>query len=77
MLAEEGEAPISVEELRRLGEEALERALAHPGRDRRAAFDLLAGDALITYACELLAREDDPGGRLDGLLKELGGRFSP
>jgi hypothetical protein len=64
------------EELGRIGENVLGRALENPGRNRAAAFDLLAGDALLTYACEALAEEDgDVGDGLDALIQRLGTRF--
>jgi hypothetical protein len=50
-------------------------ALKQPGRSRTAAFDLLAGDAFLTYACEALAREEDPGQGLNHLLQRLGGQL--
>jgi hypothetical protein len=58
-----------------LGANKIRCALGKPGRNREAAFDLLAGDALLTYACEALARADDPGREFEGLLRELGDRF--
>jgi len=42
------------------GRSALERAMASPGRVRETAFDLLAADALLTYACEAALEADDP-----------------
>ncbi len=46
--------------LRDAGLTALDRALALPGRQRDAAFHLLAADALITYACEAALEAEDP-----------------
>ena len=37
----------------------LEEAVARPGRDREAAYQLLAADALITYGCEAASEADD------------------
>lgn len=51
---------------------ALGRALAQPGRVRAAAFDLLAADALVTYACEAALECDDPDAELDRLVS-IGG----
>jgi len=51
---------------------ALGRALAQPGRVRAAAFDLLAADALVTYACEAALEGDDPDAELDRLVS-IGG----
>jgi len=58
------------------GAEALARALARPGRNRESAFDLLAGDALLTYACEAQAAgEGDVGEELAAFIQRLGARF--
>jgi hypothetical protein len=54
------------------GRSALERALAQPGRVRAAAFDLLAADALVTYACEAALECDDPDAELARLVS-IGG----
>jgi hypothetical protein len=43
------------------GAEALERALEQKG-ERRGAFELLAADALLTYACESAAGPHPEGG---------------
>jgi hypothetical protein len=53
------------------GAEVLARALSHPGRDRSAAFELLAADALLTYACEEAAREEDVEGALAAILRRV------
>ncbi len=37
----------------------LEEAVARPGRDREAAYQLLAADALITYSCEAASEAAD------------------
>jgi hypothetical protein len=37
----------------------LEHAVARPGRDRTAAYQLLAADALITYGCEAASEARD------------------
>jgi len=55
------------------GATALERALAERG-ERRGAFDLLAADALITYACEAAASAADPEAELLGVLERLAQR---
>ena len=54
--------------LQSAAEDALQRALGQPGRVRGAAFDLLAADALLTYACEVALEGDDPEGDLDALV---------
>lgn len=51
-----------------LGE--LDVALAGTG-ERRGAFDLLAADALVTYACERAAEEDDPEEALLRVLRRV------
>jgi hypothetical protein len=55
-----------------LGEAALDRlrAALGAGKDRRAAMDLLAADALLTYACEAAA-EAGPDA-LEALIQEYG-----
>ncbi len=45
----------------------LEKAVARPGRDREAAYQLLAADALITYGCEAASEADD----VRGVLREV------
>ncbi|MDE0475034.1 MAG: hypothetical protein OXI50_10770 [Gammaproteobacteria bacterium] len=57
-LAVEGEVPVSVAGLADLGIAALDRAEVARQLDRHAAFQLLAADALLTYACE--AAVDEP-----------------
>jgi len=49
-------------------EDALTAALGRPGRVRTAAFDLLAADALVTYACESALEGDEPDEVLDRLV---------
>ncbi len=50
----------------------LEEALAKPGRDRQAAYHLLAADALITYSCEAASEAAD----VRDVLSEALGRAS-
>jgi len=71
--APDGDVPVS-EELARAAGLALERALARPGRIRESAFDLLAADALFTWACEAALEEDEPEERLHRILEETLGR---
>jgi hypothetical protein len=52
---------------------ALDRALAGEG-ERRGAYDLLAADALITYACEHAASVADPEADLLRIIGRLGNR---
>ena len=47
----------------------LEEAAARPGRDREAAYRLLAADALITYACEAASEAADVGVALEEILR--------
>lgn len=51
---------------------ALDAALRQPGRVRAAAFELLAADALVTYACEAALEGDAPDDALDRLVS-IGG----
>ena len=75
LLGREGGTFSGPDQLEADGAEAILRALKLPGRNRTAAFDLLAGDALLTYACEAMTEEADPRGGLELLLRRLGGRF--
>ncbi len=63
-LAVDDDLPLSVEGLADLGVAALDRADVARRLDRRAAFQLLAADAFLTYACEAAADEADPASRL-------------
>ncbi len=58
--------------LSRAGLLHLEEALAKPGRDRQAAYHLLAADALITYGCEAASEAAD----VHDVLSEALGRVS-
>ena len=68
--------PAGIENLITSGEEALRRALEKTGRNRTAAFDLLAADAFLTYACEAVATDRDVRGSLETLLERIGEKFS-
>jgi len=59
------------------GIQALGEALEHRGRDREAAYLLLAADALFTYACEALASVEDPSTELTRVVHRIGSRFEP
>lgn len=50
---------------------ALARALAGTG-ERRGAYDLLAADGLLTYACERAAADPDPEAGLLRILERIG-----
>jgi hypothetical protein len=66
----------TAEKLAGAGADAIANALGRPGRDREAAFALLAGDALLTYSCEALAEaEGDVGEALETIIQRLGTRF--
>ena len=57
------EQPADVDRISALVREACDRldaARARPGRVRESAFELLAADALVTYACEAALETDDP-----------------
>ncbi len=75
-LLEDGGGTANAKELAERGEESLGRALRQSGRSREAAFHLLAADAFLTYACEVLAWEGDVRSGLEDLLQHLGDRFS-
>jgi hypothetical protein len=60
-----------VEALTALGARALGSALSRPGRDRAAAFDLLAADALVTYACEAALETPDAEASLERILRRV------
>ena len=62
----------AVAELLAAARAALGRALDQPGRVRAAAFDLLASDAWVTYACEAALESGDPDAELDRLVS-IGG----
>lgn len=47
---------------------ALERAVAHPARERDTALALLAADALLTYACEAAADVENVAAALEHVL---------
>lgn len=57
-----------LETLARRARVRLERALVRPGRVRESAFELLAADALVTYACEAAAESPDAEAALVRLL---------
>ena len=58
-----------IDALTEAGHEALEQAMQRPGRDRHAAFYLLTADALLTYACEAAADDDDVEEKLRAMLE--------
>ena len=57
--------------LLRAGLVHLEEAEARPDRNREAAYQLLAADALITYACEAASEAADVGGVLREILHQV------
>lgn len=61
------------EHLADAGRSLLERVLARPTGGRELALDLLAADALVTYACEAQA-EVDAGGLVHVAERIAGGR---
>ena len=68
----DGGEPEVTDELIRRGLAALAGAMARPGRDRKAAFRLLAADAYLTYACEAALEDSEP----EPALRELVGRIA-
>lgn len=52
----------------RAASDPLDAARANPGRVRESAFQLLAADALVTYACEAALEADDPVASLGQIL---------
>ena len=58
-----------VESLARAARASLDRACATPGPVREAAFDLLAADALFTYACEAALESAAPAEALERILQ--------
>lgn len=77
LLEEGGDGPVGVSVLADRAVAAFRRALAAPGRVRSSAFHLLVGDALLTYACELLARSPDVEGGLKTLLARVAEGLEP
>lgn len=67
-LAIEGEVPLSVAVLADLGISALDRAEVARRLDRHAAFQLLAADAFLTYACEAAVEESEVASQLHLIL---------
>jgi len=77
LLAHGQPATPTAEGLAGRGTDAIALALSRPGRDREAAFALLSGDALLTYACEASAEEEgDVGRALEAITQRLGTSFS-
>ena len=67
-LAVEDDLPVSATGLAALGIAALDRADVTRKLDRHAAFELLAADAFLTYACEAAADEPDVASHLHLIL---------
>lgn len=72
--APDGEAvPTAIaSELARRGLQALSDATARPGRNREAAFRLLAADAYLTYASEAILEDPEPAPALRKLIRRIG-----
>ncbi len=67
-----GSAP-PLEALVSATESALGAVLGAPdSRERAAAYELLAADALLTYACEAAIEGAHPEAALEGVLEHLG-----
>ena len=73
MAPEVPDAAAGVPSLVREAEAALARALTPEGRPRRGAFDLLAADGFLTYACEAALDEEDARGALEEMVRRLVG----
>ena len=67
-LAVDDDLALSVAALADLGIAALDRAEVSRRLDRRAAFQLLAADAFLTYGCEAAVDEPDVASRLHLIL---------
>lgn len=65
------EGGYEVRDLVAAGLGALEQAQRRAGRDREAAFRLLAADALLTYACEAATEGADVEGALAEVLTSV------
>jgi hypothetical protein len=68
----DAESGSMAERITSLARTALEESLARPGRIRESAFQLLAADALVTYACEAALEERDPRAALRAILLVTG-----
>jgi len=68
-----GSADAVTERLLEAARSRLAKARTRPGRVRESAFDLLAGDAWVTYACEAALDSDDPDAALARILRETVG----
>lgn len=64
-------APAGVTALAAEAEQALSRALSPEGRPRGGAFDLLAADGFLTWACEAAIESDDPDAALQRLIEHF------
>ncbi|MDT8342394.1 MAG: hypothetical protein RQ751_12850 [Longimicrobiales bacterium] len=71
------EAPAGVEALAREGARALAGALEPAGRPRGGAFDLLAADGFVTWACEAALEQADPLEVLHALALRFAGCHDP
>ena len=67
-LRADGESGSMTERITSLARTALDESRARPGRIRESAFQLLAADALVTYACEAALEESDPAAALHAIL---------
>ena len=56
-----------------LARTALDEFRSRPGRIRESAFQLLAADARVTYACEAALEERDPPAALRAILLRTAG----
>lgn len=67
-LLADAESGSMAERITRLARTALDESCARPGRIRESAFQLLAADALVTYACEAALEQRDPSAALRAIM---------
>jgi hypothetical protein len=71
MVPEAPDGEVSVGALAREAEASLERAVQGETRPRDGAFDLLAADGFLTYACEAALEAENPAEALDELIRRF------
>ena len=70
-LRTDDESGSMTERITRVARAAIDQAQARPGRIRESAFQLLAADALVTYACEAALEQGDPPAALRAILHRV------
>ena len=71
MLPGDPSAPAGPESLFQEAQVALSRSLEPEGRPRAGAFDLLAADGFLTWACEAALETGDPSSVLKDFVRRL------